>query len=55
MVRKKKAEVGNHLAVLADGTLKWDWDKLLEEVKEATSLVKVTETKVKKARKKKTD
>ena len=34
-------------------SIKWDWDKLLEEVKEATGLIKVTETKVKRTRKKK--
>lgn len=31
----------------------WDWDALLKEVQEATSLVAVTEVKVKRTRKKK--
>lgn len=52
MVRKKTNK-GTHLTVNADGSLTWDWDKLLEEVKAATSLVNVTEVKVKKTRKKK--
>lgn len=62
MARTKKAtggESGNHLTVHRhdDGTvdMKWNWDKLLEEVREATSnvkqdLVSVTEEKVKKTR-----
>lgn len=59
MPRKKKEVVledvqGNHLIVRADGSLVWDWDALLKEVREATTLVSVTETKVKRTRKKKT-
>ena len=50
---KKKTVKGNHLTVNADGSLTWDWNKLLEEVKQATSLVNVTEVKVKRTRKKK--
>lgn len=34
-------------------SIEWDWDKLLKEVREATDLIKVTETKVKRTRKKK--
>lgn len=49
--------LGTHLFKITrkDGTnsLSWDWNKLLEEVREATSLLKVTETKVKRTRKKK--
>ena len=52
-------KLGTHLfrCTYADGrqSFKWDWDKLLEEVQAATSLVNVTEVKVKKTRKKKTD
>jgi len=53
---------GNHLTVTQnkDGTvsMKWDWDKLLEEVRAACATVKInlieaTETKVKKTRAKK--
>lgn len=48
---------GTHLIKITrkDGfiSFKWDWDKLLEEVQTATSLVNVTEVKVKKTRKKK--
>lgn len=59
--------LGTHLFKVTrkDGTnwLKWDWDKLLEEVQSATAgktvakkdLVKETETKVTKARAKKAD
>ena len=60
MARTKKAvsgEGGNHLTIhhFDDGTvdMKWDWDKLLNEVKEATNIINVTEAKVKKTRKKK--
>lgn len=65
MARTKKAtggEGGNHLTIRRydDGTvdMKWNWDKLLEEVREAiatvsTNLVEVTETKIKKTRAKK--
>ena len=52
---KKKTTKGKHLTVNADGSLTWDWDALLKEVQEATSLVKVTEAKVKKTRKKKAE
>ena len=50
---RKKTNKGTHLTVNADGSLTWDWDKLLEEVKQATNLVNVTEVKVKRTRKKK--
>ena len=65
MARTKKAtsgEGGNHLTIhrYDDGTvdMKWNWDKLLEEVQAAiasvsTNLVEVTETKIKKTRAKK--
>lgn len=55
MIRKKKpVEVkGTHLSINADGSLTWDWDALLKEVKEATNIVIVTEAKVKRTRKKK--
>lgn len=65
MARTKKAtgaESGNHLTVHRnnDGTvdMKWNWDKLLEEVQAAiasvsTNLIEVTETKIKKTRAKK--
>ena len=65
MARTKKAtggEGGNHLTIhrYEDGTvdMKWNWDKLLEEVQAAiatvsTNLVEVTETKIKKTRAKK--
>ena len=49
--------LGTHLfnVTRKDGSafLKWDWDALLKEVQEATSLVAVTEAKVKRTRKKK--
>lgn len=49
---------GNHLSTCVNshtGEVKliWDWDALLKEVQEATSLVAVTEAKVKRTRKKK--
>ena len=50
---KKKTVNGTHLTVNADGSLTWDWDKLLEEVRAATGIINVTEVKVKKTRKKK--
>lgn len=67
MVRTKTAkaisgEGGNHLTIhrYDDGTvdMKWNWDKLLEEVQAACAtvkinLVEVTEAKVKKTRAKK--
>lgn len=65
MVKTKKAtsgEGGNHLTIhrYDDGTvdMKWNWDKLLEEVQAAcatvsTNIVEVTEAKVKKTRAKK--
>lgn len=66
MARTKKAATGTisgtHLTVTHNdnGTadMKWNWDKLLEEVQAAiatvsTNLVEVTEAKVKKTRKKK--
>lgn len=65
MARTKKAtsgEGGNHLTIhrYDDGTvdMKWNWDKLLEEVQAAiasvsTNLVEVTEAKIKKTRAKK--
>ena len=65
MARTKKAAgvaSGNHLVVTHNdnGTvdMKWNWDKLLEEVQAAiatvsTNLVEVTEAKVKKTRAKK--
>lgn len=65
MARTKKAtggEGGNHLTIhrYDDGTvdMKWDWNKLLEEVQAAiasvsTNIVEVTEAKVKKSRAKK--
>lgn len=72
MARTKSAKAtgvasGNHLVVTQndDGTvdMKWNWDKLLEEVQEATkgakiNIVAVTEEKVTKtraSRKKKVD
>lgn len=57
MARTKKAVSGNHLTIHRndDGTvdMKWDWDNLLNEVKDATNIINVTEAKVKKTRKKK--
>jgi len=62
MARTKKStsgEGGNHLTIhrYDDGTvdMKWNWDKLLEEVQSAiatvsTNIVEVTEAKVKKTR-----
>lgn len=50
-------KLGTHLfrCTHKDGrqSLKWDWDTLLKQVQEATSLVAVTEAKVKRTRKKK--
>lgn len=64
---KTKKEVGvtsgSHLVVTHnhDGTvdMKWDWDKLLEDVQAAcatisTDIIEATETKLKKTRKAKT-
>lgn len=53
MVKKKQDVVGQHLTVHADGSLSWDWDALLQQVREATTLVAVTEVKVKQTRSKK--
>lgn len=61
MIRKKPDIVitkGKHTLITTNShtgevSIKWDWDKLLEEVREATNLVKVTETKIKRTRKKK--
>ena len=61
MVKKKPDIVitkGKHTVITKNNhtgevSIKWDWNKLLEEIKEATNLVKVTETKVKRTRKKK--
>lgn len=66
MVKTKKkatgSENGNHLTIhrYDNGTvdMKWNWDKLLEEVQAAcatvsTNIVEVTEAKVKKTRAKK--
>ena len=51
MAKKKQV---SHLYVNADGSLSWDWEALLAEVREATgNIVTVTEAKVKKTRKKK--
>lgn len=63
MVKKKPDIVitkGKHTLITKNNhtgkiSIEWDWDKLLEEIKEATNLVKVTETKVKRIRKKKKD
>lgn len=58
MARTKEVK-GTHLTVKSNGELFWDWDALLKEVQEATKLfkpnkdiVKETETKLKKSRKK---
>lgn len=62
MPKKPKPDMvitqGTHLTkcvYTGNGAVKliWDWDKLLEEVKAATGLVNLTETRVKKTRKKK--
>ena len=52
-VKFSKKRGGKHLTVNADGSLTWDWDKLLEEVRAATGIINVTEVKIKKTRKKK--
>ena len=57
---KQKPDVvitkGKHTLVTTNNhtgevSIKCDWDKLLEEVREATGLIKVTEVKVTKTRK----
>lgn len=57
MSRTKTKEL-SHFNIDSNGVMSWDWDVLLEEVKQATSkfkpknLVEETETKLMKTRKK---
>lgn len=49
---KNKDNKSTHLIVRQDGSLAWDWDVLLQEVRTATAdIVTVTEAAVKKTRK----
>lgn len=64
MAKKPKPDLeiiklGTHLLKVVNNhtgeeSLKWNWDVLLEEVKQATGIVSVTEAKVTKTRKPKT-